>query len=80
MSTQFWLINHYQRDRLSIPRVTKMHTIVIVLKVYMLLRSNQETRRKSPNINYNKLLKLYFGNWSQIIRAKLFSEMEKMYA
>lgn len=57
-----------------------MHTIVIVLKVYMLLGSKQETRRKSPNINYNKLLKLYFGNWSQIIRAKLFSEMEKMYA
>lgn len=43
----------------------------------MLLRSKQETRRKPPKINYNKLLKLYFESWSQIVKAKLFSETGK---
>lgn len=58
-------------------RVTKKHTVVTALKAYMLLGSKQKTRRKPPKINYNKLLKLYFESWSQIIKAKLFSEMEK---
>lgn len=43
----------------------------------MLLRNEQETRRKAPKINYNKLLKWYFENWLQIIKVKLFLEMEK---